>query len=135
MWIIFLWACIPAHTYNRSYSFDFPEDYREVISTWEGKRLDELLLRWGNPYQIIPLSDDSSIYEYLEIKTRWKMEESYNYDSLIQETVDSRSVCVTRFRVSKAGEVTDTDTWGSLCSSWVEPKKVNGNTHQDYIGN
>ena len=135
MWSIFLWACIPAHTYNRSYSSDFPDHYREVISTWEGKTSDDLLLRWGNPYQMIVLSDESTVYEYLELKTRWKIEESYNYDLLIQETINSNATCITRFKVSNDGKITDTDAWGSLCSSWVEPKKAIANPHTDYINN
>ena len=134
MWTIFLWACIPAHTYNRSYVSDFPSHYREVVSTWEGKSLDELLLRWGNPYQTIMLSDESVVYEYLETKKRIKVETSFGYDVLAGEVVDSTSVCITRFKIGQDGQIMETDVWGSLCSAWVEPKKSTS-TRSDYVSN
>lgn len=134
MWTIFLWACISAHTYNRSYVSDFPPHYREVVSTWEGKSLDELLLRWGNPYQTIMLSDESVVYEYLETKKRIKVETSFSYDVLAGEVVDSTSVCITRFKIGQDGQIMKTDVWGSLCSAWIEPKKSTS-THSDYVSN
>lgn len=122
--ILFLAACITSgaiqNNYNRSNLSEYPVAYREVLGTWIGASIDDLMLRWGEPDKTFILSNGNTVYEYIpdyvELSSSRLSETAIGFFS-------SSSICISRFEI-KDSAVVRVDTWGDYCSKWREPQKI-----------
>lgn len=106
MLILTLLSCsmkINTNTYNRSYSRDFPVEYRSVLQTWDDKSVNDLMLRWGVPTTVFDIPNGNKVFEY-------------------KTDVSKLSFCTARFEI-KDSIVVRSDMWGDACSLWNEPQK------------
>jgi len=120
--ILFLAACVATgglqNTYNRSNLSQYPIAYREVLRTWDGASLNDLMIRWGEPDKIFELPNGNKVYEYT---TDYIETSSSRFSETTLGYFSSSQICISRFEI-KDLTVVRTDAWGDYCSHWREPQ-------------
>lgn len=121
-------------------AFPTQQAYRETVSSWVGKPLDQLALTWGVPDRSIDLADGSRLIEYDRQSARYVPGMRYmdqvpivvrdaqgrrrvSYATVWRDSPGTTIVerCLTRFRVGRDRVIQEVNFEGPSCVAYPQP--------------
>lgn len=124
------------------------EGYRQILETWKGQHVDELITSWGPPNGSAELSDGGKVLEYATNRTipfflpnTRNTTGTFSTFGGVMGTYSGRSTgskmvpialsCVTRFTISSEGYISDYSFEGGDCTAY---ESSTGGHYEGYKG-